>query len=45
MKTVYMTVKVTIADDADPQDVASEMNYSMDHEDIISTEITEIETI
>jgi len=44
MQTVYITVKVIMTNEADPQDVAAEMSYSMDHEDIISTEITEIET-
>jgi len=36
---VYVTVRVEIKQDADSQDVVSEMDYDMIHPDIISTEI------
>jgi hypothetical protein len=43
MKQVSVTVLLTIKDDADPQEVVQEVDYTFNHEDIIDTEITEID--
>jgi hypothetical protein len=40
MKTIYVTVKLQIVDDADAHDVVSECDYSFTHEQIANSEIT-----
>ena len=45
MKMVFVTVAVHIKDEADVQDVVSEMNYSLVHKDIVGTEIVDIEEV
>jgi len=39
MKTIYVSVKVQIADDADAHDVIANCDYEFTHEDIADTEI------
>lgn len=39
MKTIEITVKLEIEDDADPQEVVSEMDYSFTHPAIKDTEV------
>jgi hypothetical protein len=41
-QTVEVIVRVNIRADADYQEVVSEMDYSMIHPDIISTEIVDV---
>lgn len=41
MKTIYVTVAVRVKDKADAQEVVSEMDYSLVHDDIIGTEIVD----
>lgn len=43
MKIVFVTVAVHIKDEADVQDVVSEMDYSLVHKDIVGTEIVDID--
>lgn len=38
-KVIEITVKLEIEDDADPQEVVSEMDYSFDHPAIKDTEV------
>jgi len=40
-KTVYVTVKVKVKDNADIREVVQEMNYDFQHQDIVETEIVE----
>jgi hypothetical protein len=40
--TVEVTVRVNIRADADYKEVVNEMDYSMIHPDIISTEIVDV---
>jgi hypothetical protein len=42
MQTVDIVVRLTLSDDADINDVLSEMEYSMKHEGIIETEIVDV---
>lgn len=42
MKTIHITVKIRIADNADPYEVAECCDYSFTHEDIIDTEIVNV---
>jgi hypothetical protein len=42
MKVRWVTVRVMLNDDANDEDVIAEMDYSFDHDDILSTEIMEI---
>lgn len=39
MTTIYVTIKVKLSDDADPEEVVSEMDYSLEHEGIVNTEV------
>lgn len=39
MRTIIMMIKVVIATEADADAVSSEMDYTLEHEDIIETEI------
>jgi hypothetical protein len=41
---IEVKVAIWIKESADPQDVVSEMDYSMTHPDIIDTEIIDINT-
>lgn len=40
MKTITVTVRLQVTDDADAHDVVSDCDYSFTHEQIIDTEIT-----
>lgn len=40
MKTITVTVRLQVTDDADAHDVVSNCDYSFTHEQIIDTEIT-----
>ena len=42
---VYVTVKVMIKADADPQDIFAECDYNFEHDDIVETEIIDVETV
>lgn len=42
MKTIHITVKVCIPDNADAYEVAENCDYSFTHEDILSTEIVNV---
>ena len=42
-KIIHVTVKLTIADDADALDVVQEMDYSMIHDSILDAEIADVE--
>lgn len=44
VRTVELTVRVTIRGSADVQEVVSNCNYDFAHEDIVSTEIIDINT-
>ena len=44
-KIVYVTVKLELEDDADWEDVVSNMDYSFDYEGIKDTEIVETDFI
>lgn len=44
-KIVYVTVKLELAEDADWEDVVTNMDYSFDYEGIEDTEITEVDFI
>ena len=37
--TVYVTVKLVLAGSADPTDIVENLDYSFNHEAIVSTEI------
>lgn len=39
MKSVKIVVSLTVKDDANINDIVSEMDYSFDHKDIVDTEI------
>ena len=43
-RRIELTVAVWIKEDADPQDVISEMDYTMTHDHIVDTEIVDINT-
>tara|TARA_B110000503_G_C6987610_1_gene345936 strand:+ start:137 stop:286 length:150 start_codon:yes stop_codon:yes gene_type:complete len=43
-RRIEVTVAIWIKDDADPQDVVSEMDYRMTHPDIVDTEVVDINT-
>lgn len=45
MKMVFVTIAVRVKDAADIQEVVSEMDYSFVHDDIINTEIVDIEEV
>lgn len=40
---IIVTTRIEITDGADPQEVIAECDYMFKHEDIIATEITEVE--
>ena len=42
MQTVEIIVRLTLNDDADINEVLSEMDYSITHKDIIDTEIVDV---
>jgi hypothetical protein len=42
MKTIHLTVKIRIKDEADPYEVAEDLDYTFAHEDIIDTEIVNV---
>lgn len=42
-KVIYVTVKIEVKDDADIFETMSEVDYHFNHENIISTEIDEVE--
>lgn len=42
---VRLTVSVEMTDGADPQQVIADCDYDFKHEDIIATEITEVEEV
>lgn len=42
--TVEVVVRLKIREDADVQEVLSEMNYDFEHEDILSTEVVDVNT-
>ena len=41
-KVAWISIKVTLKDDADLDEVAQEMDYNLEHDDIIDTEVMEI---
>jgi hypothetical protein len=43
-RRIEVTVAVWIKEDADPNDVVSEMDYHMTHPDIVDTEVVDINT-
>lgn len=43
-RTIELTVRVTIRGSADVQDVVSNCNYDFAHEDIVDTEIVDVNT-
>jgi len=43
-RRIEVTVAVWIKEDADPSDVVSEMDYNMTHDDIVDTEVVDINT-
>ncbi len=40
---IYVTTRMVITDGADPQEVIADCDYAFKHEDIIDTEIIEVE--
>ena len=42
MKTIHVTVSISISDDADAHETIQECDYSFSGEGIISTEIVEV---
>jgi|LakMenEpi03Aug12_release.lakeMendotaPanAssembly.Ray.scaffolds.fasta_scaffold09440_21 hypothetical protein len=42
MKTIHLTVQIRIKDEADPHEVAENLDYSFTHEDILGTEIVNV---
>jgi hypothetical protein len=42
MKTIHLTVQLRINDNADPYEVAENLDYSFTHEDILDTEIVNV---
>ena len=42
MKTIHITVKVYIDDNADAHEVASDCDYSFNHDQIVCTEIVHV---
>ena len=42
MKTIHLTVQLRINDNADPHEVAENLDYSFTHEDILDTEIVNV---
>lgn len=43
-RMIEIVVAIRIREDADPQEVVSEMDYSFTHADILDTEIRDINT-
>jgi hypothetical protein len=43
-RRIEVTVAIWIKEDADPNDVVSEMDYNMTHPDIVDTEVFDINT-
>ena len=43
-RRIEVTVAIWIKEDADPNDVVSEMYYNMTHPDIVDTEVVDINT-
>ena len=41
-KVAWISIKVTLKDDADLDEVAQEMDYNLEHDDIIGHEIMDI---
>jgi len=41
-QVAWISIRVTLTDDADLDEVVSEMDYSLEHDDIIHTEVMEI---
>jgi hypothetical protein len=41
-KVAWISIKVTLNDDADLDEVVQEMDYKLEHDDIIDTEVMEI---
>ena len=41
-KVAWISIKVILKDDADLDEVAQEMDYNLEHNDIIHTEVMEI---
>lgn len=42
MQTVYVTVKVVLTDEADPEGVINDCDYHFTHDLILDTEIIEV---
>jgi len=42
MKTIHLTVQIRIKDEADPHEVAEDLDYSFTHKDILDTEIVNV---
>lgn len=42
MRNIYLTIKLVVEDDADVDELVSELDYSFDHDDIIATEIVDV---
>jgi len=42
MKTIHVTVRLSIKEDAEPWEVVESLDYSFEHEDIIETEIVNV---
>jgi len=45
MKVVYVTTRIEINDEADPDEVVQEMDYRFKHPDIVSHEIMDREEL
>jgi len=41
-KVAWISIKVTLKDDADLDEVAHNMDYNLEHDDIVHTEVMEI---
>jgi len=42
---IYVTTRIELTDGADPQQVIADCDYDFKHEDIIVTEIIEVEEV
>lgn len=43
-RMIEVTIRVWIKEDADPQDVISEMDYELTHDAIVDTEVVDVNT-